>query len=93
MSANSVNSSTADLMYGFQPSVSGNISVSDIYEYSNTNTHKYIDSKVFNADAATTFTSYNIRNAVRTTSAITSIKFELATGSFNGGTVELYGVN
>jgi hypothetical protein len=37
--------------------------------------------------------SYMVAGYINTTSAITSLVFTLGTGTYNGGTVLLYGVN
>ena len=93
VAANTITTSLAEIVEGFQPAVTGNLSVHDLYEYANTTTYKYLDTKTFNSDGATTWAISNYRTAIRTTSAITSLNFALAASTFNGGTLELYGVN
>ena len=88
-----VNTSVADLVSIFRPAIAGNFSVSYLYDYANSTTYKYLNAFNFSSDAATTWRIENMRSGIRTTSAISSITFSLATGSFNGGSVELYGVN
>ena len=90
----SVTESVADLTRGeVQPAVADNLVVTQIYEYASTTTYKYVDSKIATSSSAGTFGLTNIRNFIRTTSAISSLTFSMAAGSFNGGTVLLYGVN
>lgn len=93
LTGTAVNTSVADLVSIFRPAIADNFSVSDLYDYANTTTYKYLNAFNFSSDAATTWSIENMRTGIRTTSAISSITFSLATGSFNGGSVELYGVN
>jgi hypothetical protein len=94
MDSNAMTASVADLTRGeVQPAVAGNLVVAQIYEYASTTTYKYVDTKVATSSSAGTFGLTNLRSFIRTTSAISSLTFSLAAGSFNGGTVLLYGVN
>lgn len=86
--------SKGDLTRGeVQPAVTGNFVVSQFYDYANTSTNKYADHKNSTSASAGDFCLADLRTFIRSTSAISSITFSLAAGSFNGGTVELYGVN
>jgi hypothetical protein len=76
-----------------QPAVTDNFSVSEFYDYTNTTTYKYVDTKNMGSAGATSYATENLRTGIRSTSAISAIELSLAAGSFNGGTVLLYGVN
>ena len=76
-----------------QPAVTDNFSVSEFYDYTNTTTYKYVDTKNMGSAGASTYATENLRTGIRSTSAISAIELSLAAGSFNGGTVLLYGVN
>jgi hypothetical protein len=72
-----------------------NFAIMNFFEYTSTTTNKYAQSQSVVQDAATpTYRLSDIRNGIRTLSAITSITLLFNSGSFvTAGTVELYGVN
>ena len=72
-----------------------NLAIVDFYEYASTATVKYADTKYFNLydSSASTYVFGNIRNAIRTTSAISSISIGYGGATFGAGTVELWGIN
>jgi hypothetical protein len=76
-----------------QPAVTDNFSISEFYDYTNTTTYKYVDTKNMGSAGASVYATENLRTGIRSTSAISAIELSLAAGSFNGGTVLLYGVN
>ena len=72
-----------------------NLAIVDFYEYTSTATVKYADTKYFNLydNSASTYFYGNSRNAIRTTSAITSISLAYDAFNHSAGTVELCGIN
>ena len=88
-----LSSTTAAFGSVFNASVD-NLSILDFYEYSNTTTFKSAQSLDFHQNSATPNWNFEQRrHAIRTTSGISSITLQMLSDNFNGGTVELYGVN
>ena len=86
--------SLGDLTNGtVQPAVVDNYTVTQFYDYANTTTNKYVTSMGINSTSSAQFVTINLRTGIRSASAISAIELSLAAGSFNGGTVLLYGVN
>lgn len=92
---NAVTGASAYAALNVDGAVYDNLAIVDVYEYASTATVKYADSKYFNRydPGAGTFVFGNGRNAIRTTSAISSVTFGWGGADFSGGTVELWGIN
>lgn len=94
-SSNAITGANAVIANSVEGAAFDNLSVVDLYEYASTSTVKYADTKYFNlSDSVNSNYFYgNLRNAIRTTSAITSISLAYDAFNHQAGTVELWGIN
>ena len=92
---NAVTSSSGTLAASVEGTGYDNLAILDIYQYADTDTVKYADAKYFNQSDNTvpSFVFGNYRNAIRTTSPITSVSLAFDAFNFSAGTVELWGIN
>jgi hypothetical protein len=86
----------ADITRGeVKPTDINNFALLQFYDYANTTTNKYADSKTVTSSdpAGVNYSLSELRVGIRSASAISSIEFSWQAGNCNGGTVQLYGVN